>query len=409
MRRVSLFLLLVVAACGGGGSSASGLAAPHVETQLLVMVSNPEDEQEVDGIRLDTGGLQMDRIGDSNFYLLTVPEGTDLDELSKELDGDLRVVQSEPNYVAGAPEGGPSDAPTFGDDSYASIPVQPGLADLHLPPAQALSVGTGVVVAVLDTGADFAHPFLAGHLAPGGFDFIGQDPDPSEDRNFFDDDRDGRVDEQYGHGTFVASLVRAVAPGAMILPVRILNDEGFGTSASVAAGIHWAVDAGAQVINLSLHIPNDPEVVKEAVEYAHQRGVLVVAASGNGGMLNDIDWPARYGDVVAVTAVDAAGVVAPFANRGPAVSLVAPGVNILGAVPLSLNTAGTARWSGTSFASPLVAGSAALVKAAFPALGRPDLKRRLLDTAVSVDPLNPLFAGRLGRGIVDPLQALQAP
>lgn len=262
------------------------------------------------------------------------------------------------------------------------------------------------MVAVVDTGIDALHPAIAGHLAPGGFDLIGQDPDPRDERDFLDNDKDGAIDEQYGHGTFVASLVLAVAPGATILPVRVLDAEGFGTSSTVAAGVIWAVDAGADIINISADLPDDPEMVKEAVRYARDRGVLVVAAAGNSGATR-IAFPARFDEVLGVTAASETGVKPPFGSSGDQVSLVAPGVAILGALPFDASPSGTARWSGTSFATPIVAGAAALVRSAFPGLSVQGVRKRLGDSAMNVDPLNPGLSGRLGDGLVQPHAALQ--
>jgi len=400
-----VFLAMMPIACGGGGSP-SLLAEPHAASQLLVMLENPDDAGEVEELRQDFAGIAIERIGTSAFFVLSVPPGTDLDRLMKELDDDLRVVLSEPDYLASSPEGGPSDVPIFGDDLVAAIAPQPELAALQLDAAHGLSTGAGVIVAVVDTGVDFTHPYLQGVLAPGGYDFIGQDFDPAEERNFLDDDGDGLVDEQYGHGTFVASLVHTVAPDALLLPVRVLDDEGFGTASTVAAGIIWATDAGATVINVSVDMPVESGAVKDAISYALQRDVVVVAAAGNEGA-PDVIFPARFSGVIAVAATDAQGVVAPFSNTGSRVSVVAPGVSVLGAVPMDLAPTGTAHWSGTSFSSPLVAGTAALVRALNPAMSESAVRQRLEDTAVDVDPANPGLQGNLGRGMVHPFLALQ--
>ena len=280
-----------------------------------------------------------------------------------------------------------------------AVAIQPGLGGLQLASAHAVATGAGVIVAVVDTGVDADHPLLAGALAGGGFDFVGNDFDPDEERNFTDDDGDGLVDEQFGHGTFIASLVRVVAPEALVLPVRVLDDEGFGTSSSVAAGIFWAVDAGAHVVNVSVDIPNAPDVVKAALEYARDRGVVVVAAAGNRGR-PDIDFPARLDEAIGVAAVDGFGARAPFSNAGEKVGLSAPGVGLLGAMPLERNPAGTARWSGTSFAAPLVAGSAALVRQAFPGLDAEQVEARLRATATPLAPA-------LGAGLVQPAAAVR--
>jgi subtilisin family serine protease len=287
------------------------------------------------------------------------------------------------------------------------IPAQIAFEGLGLDQAHALGGGTGVIVAVIDTGVDLAHPFLAGRIEPTGFDFIDGDFDPGEERDFLDNDADGLVDEQFGHGTFVASLALTVAPDARILPVRSLNDDGVGTTSAIAAGIVWAADNGAEIINVSVDIPNAPEAVKEAVRYAESRDIVVVGAAGNDGDLQVI-FPARFGGVIGVTAVDASGVVPEFANVGSHVSLVAPGVDLIGAFPTSGSASGTARWSGTSFAAPIVSGAAALVRSRFMDLPMDDLTRLLEDTARPVDHLNPLLDGLLGDGLVQPAAALTA-
>ncbi|MFQ5845806.1 MAG: S8 family serine peptidase, partial [Planctomycetota bacterium] len=365
-RIVAFALLLLPVACGGGNGprriAANLLAAPHVGDELLLTLTEPDDPAEVDEVLNDLQGLAIERIGQTSVFVLMLPPATDLQQVLDDLEGDLRVVVSTPNYLAESPEGGPGTVPTFGSDLLANIADQGALTGAGLPAAHQVTRGAGVVVAVVDTGVDFSHAFLQGSLHPGGFDFIGQDADPSEERNFLDDDGDGRVDEQYGHGTYVASLVHAVAPDAMILPVRALDDEGFGTASAVSAAVAYAVDMGVQVINVSVDIPNSPEAVQEAIDYAQERGVVVVAAAGNEG-LSGVVFPARYREVIGVTAVGPGDVAPAFANHGSQVDLVAPGVDLIGAVPLSLNPLGTARWSGTSFAAPLVAGGAALVLA----------------------------------------------
>jgi len=399
---------LVMVACGGSGPSttqSAPAALTQVPDRIIVELLDPENAEAAEEIRKEFEGVTIERIGDSSFYALELPPGTDLEELLKELEGDLRVVDGELDYYGRAPEGGPSDAPIFGSDLFDAIPVQASLLPLGLDAAHALSTGAGVVVAVVDTGVDFGHPYLAGRLAPGGFDFVDGDPDPAETRNGIDDDLDGAIDEQYGHGTFVASLVLTVAPDARVLPVRVLDDDGIGTASGVAAGIRWAVDNGARVINVSVDIPNDPRIVKDAVEYAEDHDVVIVAAAGNGG-LNDVIFPARYSDVMAVAAVDDAGVLAPFSNFGDKVSVVAPGVHLLGAMPQDLNPAGTARWSGTSFSCPLAAGAAALVRAAVPAADRSAVRNRLEGSAMSLQAQNPDMGGRMGAGLVQPAGAL---
>jgi subtilisin family serine protease len=379
---------------------------PFRSDQVLLSLEDPDDLDELEEIRQEFAGVDLQRIGATSFFVLRVQPGQDIEQLLSDLDDDLRVVASERDYIGHAPEGGPSGSATLGSELIDQIAAQVALDPLNLLAAHAVARGAGRVVAVVDTGVDPTHPLLAGRIAPGGFDFIDGDTDPRDERNGLDDDRDGIVDDQYGHGTFIASLVLTVAPESQILPVRVLDDEGVGTASGVSAGILWAVEQGADIVSVSIDMPVPSDALKDAIDYANNRGVLVVAAAGNGG-LPDLIFPARLGDVVAVAAVDSSGVGAPFTNFDSDVDFVAAGVDMLGAVPLDLNPFGTAHWSGTSFAAPIVAGCLALVGSANPGEQSTVWLERLKQTALPVDGLNPALAGKLGVGLVQPAAALQ--
>jgi len=403
-----IVLLPLAAACGGGSTSAAGggLSASAFRTdQVLLSLEHPDDDQEVEEIRSEFEGIDIQRIGSTSFFVLRVGPGQDIERLLAELDDDLRVVTSERDYLGRAPEGGPSGSATLGSELIDQIATQASLLPLDLPGAHAFARGAGIVVAVVDTGVDPAHPLLAGRIAPGGYDFIDNDPDPRDERNGLDDDGNGIPDDQYGHGTFIASLVLTVAPDARILPVRVLDDEGIGTASGVSAGIVWAVEQGASIVNVSIDMPVPSDALKDAIDFAHNRGAIVVAAAGNGAQ-PDLIFPARLGDVVSVAAVDAAGQGAPFTNFGSGVDFVAPGVDLLGAVPVDLNPFGTAHWSGTSFAAPIVAGCFALVASAYPGERPEDWLGRLERSALGVDAGNPALVGKLGWGLVQPSLAL---
>src|SRR5262249_26188858 len=163
-------------------------------------------------------------------------------------------------------------------------------------------------------------------------------------------------------GTFVAGLVARSAPDAKIMPIRVLNDDGRGSTAQVAEGIRWAVNHGADVINMSLDTPTDTRVLRDAVNYALSKNVVLVAAYGNEGKNTPAVYPADYPGVISVMPTDQNDKRATFSNYGRAGLVAAPGVNIISAYPTLMWAIG----SGTSFSTPLVAGEAALILGANP-------------------------------------------
>jgi hypothetical protein len=279
-----------------------------------------------------------------------------------------------------------------------------------------------VVVAVIDTGVDRNHAALAARL------YV----DPSDgENNGVDDDADGLVDDARGwdfvdndnnphegfadpqttvagHGTFISGLILLVAPEAQIMPVRAFNPEGVSDAFTVAASIKYATDHGANVINLSLGSPENSSVLHDAIVYARQRGAVVIAAAGNNNENIDsspqfpASWPA---EAMGVAAVDLTGKKAVFSNFGANVAVSAPGVGLISTFPGGAN-GDYALWSGTSFAAPLASGEAALILSTVPR--HPDTRGTIEATAVSIDGVNPGFSGRLGRGRINPLGALQS-
>ncbi|MFC4456213.1 S8 family serine peptidase [Deinococcus sonorensis] len=228
---------------------------------------------------------------------------------------------------------------------------------IRLDEARALAphAGAGVVIAVIDTGADASHPLLQGALLPGR-DFVDGDHDTSEGQE--------ASGVAYGHGTAVAGVIRQVAPRASILPLRVLGPDGSGRAAQVAQAIRYATDAGAQIINLSVAAPVPNEGVRAALQAAASRGVLIVAACGNDGSdtplspARSLDGHNRLGQLgVSVTAVDAAGQLPGWSTRGGEVQ--APGVGLETAYPGGRQVSA----SGSSFAAPVVSGVLALALA----------------------------------------------
>lgn len=257
------------------------------------------------------------------------------------------------------PDGDPDDA---GSDPTVWT-NQPASRQLRLAESHRLSKGAGILVAVLDTGAELSHPALAGRLRP-GWDYVDDDPDPSERQNGRDDDGDLAVDESFGHGTFVSGIVALTAPEARILPMRVLNSDGRGNLFVVAEAIRDAVIAGADVINLSFGTETRPESTKfeDAIKLARARGVVIIASAGNESS-TDARYPAALGEVVAVSALRAdLQQLAAFSNSGNWVDVAADGVRVVGPVPGGR----FAYWNGTSVAAPFVAGQAALIRSRRP-------------------------------------------
>ena len=273
--------------------------------------------------------------------------------------------------------------------------AQWGLDAIGAPLAWPVARGNGIVVAVIDTGVAAA-PDLAGRILP-GWNVLAGTPDATDDN---------------GHGTHVAGTIAelegnglaeaGVAPGALILPVKVLDAEGAGSDADIATGLVWAVDHGARVLNLSLGGPDRSETLASAVAYARAHDAIVVAAAGNEA--GPVDYPARFGGVVAVAAVDRSLQPAWFSNHGRQVDLSAPGLEIVQQTIDGKGGFADESLSGTSMAAPHVAGAFALVLAADPSRTPTGALRLLKRTAQDIG--DPGFDQRTGAGLVRPDLAL---
>ncbi|WP_319461577.1 type VII secretion-associated serine protease mycosin [Micromonospora sp. RTP1Z1] len=275
------------------------------------------------------------------------------------------------------------------------------LDELQARTAWRSSTGRGVIVAVIDSGVDGSHPDLAGQVLT-GVDLVSPDgadgPDP------------------VGHGTTVAGLIAGrkdddrgvvgLAPDARILPVRVLDDENrYDDAMIVAKGVRWAVDNGARVINLSLGGGGDSPALAAALDYAFARDVVVVACTGNLATSTSpkVWYPAREPGVLAVAGLERSSQnLWSGSITGHETVLTAPATALFGA----RSGGGYWRVQGTSFASPLVAATAALVRARFPQMSAGDVVNRLIATAKDLGPTG--RDDRFGYGMVDPVAALTA-
>jgi subtilisin family serine protease len=384
LRRSLLGVFAVVVASVASVAPAYADEPPFVARQALVRL-RPSASIAAFNARYAT--TTVDRIPSRPWFLLALPPTPDEQQFVSQFRQDADVVFADVNFVADDTNTGGSTQDIFLASDAGAYLSDGAPSVVGLPLAHTRSLGTGVVVAVVDTGVDPLHPLLAGRLAPGGFDFLTgtatiADPGPGRFR---------------GHGTLVAGLVARSAPEARILPIRVLDTEGKSTVFLVARAMFHALDHGAGVINVSLGTQaENQEILRSAVVEAESRGVLVVAAAGN----DDAESPARFpagfesSGVVSVTATNNSFVRANFSNHGEWISLAAPGVSVVGPVP----GGGFGRASGTSFATPYVAGVAALIKARCPGIGNAELRARLLGTSVPINGVNPGYEGKLGAG-----------
>jgi len=352
------------------------------------------------------------------FRIIKVPSGKIGENLKEFLKrGD--VVYAEPNYIAFALMT-PND-PYFSYQWHLANPVSGGI---QMDKAWDISTGeNSVKVAVVDTGIAYENyskycqaPDLAQTCFLSGYDFINGDSHPNDDNN---------------HGTHVAGTiaqstnnnqgVAGVAFNTCLMPVKVLDSQGSGSYAVVAQGIRWATDQGAKIINLSLGGSASDNTLKEAVKYAFEKGVTVIAACGNENSANCL-FPAAYDEyVISVGATQYDEQKAPYSNYGPSLDLMAPGGNtkidqnndgyvdgvLQQTFKSSLQTCnfGYYFFQGTSMAAPHVSGVAALLLAKGNANNPQEIRTILQETAKDLG-----VAGRddvYGYGLIDAYAALQ--
>lgn len=341
--------------------------------------------------------------------LVRIPAGQSVESAVKQYGALSEVEYAEPNYIR--------RAFATPNDTYYQQGLQWGLAKIQAPSAWDETTGSDtVIVAVVDSGVDYNHPDLAYNIWPStGYDFIANNDastggNPTEDTD---------PKDEMGHGTHVVGIIAAVTNnsagvagvaggfypqrGCRIMAVRVLNANGDGTDFTVSKGIVYAANNGAKIINLSLGGVAFSHTLKAAVDYAaygvadstvnyaYSKGCILVAASGNGGSdgVGDpqVAYPAAYDNVIAVGAVDSNDVRASFSNYGPELAIVAPGQQIYSTMPTYTVTENSKGYSltysymsGTSMATPMVAGVVALMISKKPLMTQSDVRTALINT-----------------------------
>ncbi len=396
------------------------LRPPHAAGEILVGFDPlPVRGQAVTRPTLLAAATHIETIPGLNIerYRLRDAGADEMAAALAELNATPGVAFAEPNYLL-TPDFDPND-PFY--VSYAGNPATPNggyLTLMHLPETWDIARGNpDVVVAIIDTGVDLDHEDLAGALwqNPGEIAANGVD----DDGNGFVDDFYGwdfaaetpNVNDWYGHGSHVAGIVGArfnngvgiagMAPKARLMAVGVFAPPGYGTYADEIEAIIYATDEGAKVINLSLGGTAYSRGEQVAVEYATRHGVVVVAAAGNDGR-EVYHWPSAHEAAIAVASTTASDTRSSFSNLGDFVDVAAPGSSI---ISVRMN-GGYVNMSGTSMATPHVAGLAALVLGRNPSLSPVEVRGIIENTAVDLGA--PGRDKAFGHGRIDAFAAIQA-
>lgn len=413
--RVSLLVALLCTLVTMRSAATSAGPLPFRPGAVLVRFKPGASAAEMQAV-LSRQGLSIEReIPRLGIKSLAVPVGQEL-AIAESMRRDPSVEYAEldhPVTVAIVP-----NDPRW-DNQWAPTKIR-------APAAWELTTGSEeIIIAVLDTGVDLDHPDLAAKI----WTNPGEVP-----ANGLDDDGNGKVDDVHGwhfyhhcsnseclplednelqddngHGTHVAGIAAAdtnnelgiagISWGARLMPVKVLDEYGDGWYSDVIAGIVYATDNGADIINLSLGGEESSEALQDAVDYAHANGVLLVAATGNTG--GAVLYPAACNHVLAVGATNANDQRPRFSNYGPEIDVAAPGVSIYSTWP---RLGGYWYKSGTSMAAPHVAGLAALIKSARPDLANERVTQALVQATLNLGP--PGWDEFYGWGRIDAYRAV---
>ena len=364
-----------------------------LQSQVLIAYANSNDAYNYSGLNHDKSSfvksnseyiVSLVKLNSGKLAVIKESAVGSVDkriELLRSRSGILTSARTVPLYALGTPDPARNQQWHLNRLEIDKIPVK--------------NVASSIKVAVLDTGVMANHPDFAGIIVS-GYDVYGKN-------------LEGR--DPNGHGTHVAGIIaalndngvagRGVFPGVQIMPVRVLDETGYGDDADVAKGVIWSVENGAQIINLSLGGVDYSEALRASISYATTKGVLVVTAAGNSYLEgNPIIYPAAYPGSYAVGATMPGDTRAPFSTTGDYVDIAAPGF----AITSTWNQGSIATMSGTSMAAPIVSGVAALLMVNFPNLSSQEIENLISKSALDIGEKG--FDNQFGNGLVDPLYAV---
>lgn len=407
MPRTLPTVLAILLAIGAASPAAAGEASAEVPADATVVpgevIVRWRDDARGPEVAQSHGlAVAAEVVAPKGMPVLLSTVGRPVADVVAELERDPNVLYAEPNYriQVDDPEGatavGVSDPKTAGQYSLDRMRVRD---------AWSLTTGGSGIVAVLDTGVQASHPDLRNRVLP-GYDFVNNDSDAADDN---------------GHGTWVAGIVAANANDGYgiagiswsdrILPVKIMDRQGTGTTLDLMTGITWAADHGATVINMSVGGFPYAQSVQDAATYAWNKGVVLVGAAGNNAREEEF-YPASFANVVSVSGTQVEDEFAYWSSYGAKVDVSAPGASVLTTNCTVCTYAEHDTWgehtyiSGTSFATPNVAGVVALIRARYPSYTPGQVVNQLFG---SVDDLGSAgYDIRYGRGRVNAYRAVGA-
>jgi subtilisin family serine protease len=351
--------------------------------RLLVAPRAGLSDKELEKALKSQGAKSKGRFKQANIHIIELPPGADEVAAMRALRKDKRFKYVELD-LAMAP------AASVNDPNVANSWPLP---KIQANTAWDTSNGSGVIIAILDSGLDANHPDLRANYIPGW--------------NFYDNNSD--TTDNRGHGTAVAGTAAMVANnstgsagvayGARIMPIRISSPDGIAYGSTMAQALYWAADNGAKVANISFSGVPGNSTVQSAAQYMRSKGGYVVASAGNSGVLENV---AAEGSILAVSATDQNDARPSWSSYGPYVDVSAPGVSVYSTTV----GGGFGNYSGTSFSSPIVAATAALALAANSRLTPADIDRILTSTATDLGTAG--YDQYFGHGRVDAARAVAA-